>query len=73
MSAWPTIVFGIAGIAISAAVNILVVGIYIGKYKQELADALRTGEETRKDLVKAREDIARIKGRINGHGWRQEA
>lgn len=30
-------------------------------------------QEMQRDMVKVREDIARIKGRINGHAWRQEA
>jgi hypothetical protein len=71
-STWNVIAW-VGTIILSGAINVLIMGYYIGRYKQELADCVKISEESRKDLVKVREDIARIKGRINGHGWRQEA
>jgi hypothetical protein len=73
MSAWGMLLIAIGGIVGSAAVNILIVGFYIGKYKEIVEECRNQGEESRKDLVKVREDVARIKGRINGKGWTQEA
>jgi len=72
MTPWTAIAIGVAGIVGSGAVNLLIIGIYFGKYRTLVDEAKETAEESRKDLVKVREDVARIKGRINGHGWRTE-
>ncbi len=56
----------------SGAINLLIIGMYVGKYKALVEELRDSAEESRKSLIVVREDVARIKGRINGHNWRLE-
>lgn len=67
---WRTLVITVCGVACS---TIFQMWLFRWRKREEFPDALhKEVADLRSDLVKAREDIARIKGRINGHGWRQE-
>jgi hypothetical protein len=75
MSPWQQILFFAASTGLgmfgTLAANILY---YRYKKREEIPSELhREVAGLQKDLVKVREDIARIKGRINGHGWAREA
>lgn len=72
MTAWGMLVIAIAGIAGSAAVNLIIVSMAVGRYKVLVEDCVNEIAALRTSLGGAREDIARIKGRINGKGWKQE-
>lgn len=73
MTAWGMLVIALAGIAGSAAVNLAIVSMAIGRYKVLVEESISEIAALRISLSGAREDIARIKGRINGKGWKQEA
>lgn len=71
MTPWQAIAVAMAGQVISF---LTMVTYYRWRKQQEMPSELHKEiEEVRRDMVKIREDVARIKGRINGHGWRQEA
>ena len=70
--AWATILIAIASILGSAALNLIVVGFYIGRYQGSLADVQEAVKQLRLDSIGSREDIARIKGRMNFKGWNKE-
>lgn len=72
MSAWAIVLITIGGVLLSAATNLVIVGIAIGRYKKTIDDCTEEIGTLRTSLAGAREDIARIKGRINGKGWTRE-
>lgn len=79
MSTWALVVTGLLGIIASAAVNIFIVGIYIGKYQGDLRSFRhRIGEmeEERKAswemLSSIRERLRWCESRLNGSAWKKE-
>jgi hypothetical protein len=72
VTAWGMVLIAVAGIAGSAAVNLLVVGMYMGRYRRLIEETQASAEESRKSLVLVREDVARIKGRLNFKQWTKE-
>ena len=68
----------LAGIIVSAAANVLIVGVYIGKYQsglrecaEKIAELEDEKKQERKDDVGIRERLRYIEAKINGVGWRQ--
>ena len=79
MSTWTAIVIGILGLIASAAVNIFIVGVYIGQYKSDLRDCrteIHDMKEERKGerelMSNMRERLRWCESRLNGKGWRTE-
>jgi hypothetical protein len=73
------VAIAVAGILGSAAVNLVIVSMAVGRYQKALENCQKAVDtcineigNMRTSLTGAREDIARIKGRINGKGWKQE-
>jgi len=71
---WPALELAVGSIIISAAVNWIVMVVFFHwKKREEVPDELHKDVEClRQDVVALRVDLARVKGRINGHGWKRE-
>lgn len=72
MSGWVTLGIWIVGIIGSGMMNLLLISFYIGRYRAMVEEVRDSAEESRKSLVLVREDVARIKGRMNFKGWNKE-
>lgn len=67
------IIVGIVLVVISAFVNLWIIHreriIKVPEDVSILTVRIEAIEQLQRDVVKLREDVARIKGRINGHSW----
>lgn len=70
MSPWGMVIIALAGIAGSAAVNLIIVSMAVGRYKVLVEECVNEIGLLRTSLTGAREDIARIKGQINFKMWK---
>lgn len=72
MNAVVTISIAIGTVLASGAVNLVILGVYVGRYRTMVEEIRDSAEESRKSLVLVREDVARIKGRLNFKAWTKE-
>lgn len=73
MNAVVTISIAIGTVLASGAINLVILGVYVGRYRTMVEEIRDSAEESRKSLVLVREDVARIKGRMNFKAWKSEA
>lgn len=73
MNAVVTISIAIGTVLASGAINLVILGVYVGRYRTMVEEIRDSAEESRKSLVLVREDVARIKGRLNFKAWKTEA
>lgn len=72
ISTWTAVAIGVAGIIGSGAVNLIIIGIYVGKYQVIVEQCMKDSKEARNEAARVGRQVAAFTGVANGTHYREE-